>query len=774
MANDISHGFTFKSKAYTLEQLRSVVRTAIVLDLHRLSYQAWSSDPEAAAEVIERQLRYPLIVRSSSSSEDSAESSGAGKFDSIANISNRKELRSAIDRVFSSYDCDLNAQDELFIQPMAKDIQLCGVALTHPGGADWQYHVIEYSKTGSTDDVTGGTVLPTSLTYIAGLGSDDIPPLLKPVDLLLEELKALTGLSFIDVEFAIDNSGRLYLFQLRPFITKPLRTSQQQSSGTISNITSRVAKFFDVCRQTLTDHPILSVMTDWNPAEMIGYKPRPLAASLYRKLITDMSWAKARHNQGYKDLRGTPLMLQVGGTPYINVAASFTSFIPSPISADMTRVIVSAACSALRADASLHDKVEFRVIPTCYTPGLEAGKPSWLPVAETDWASYVAALRDQTASLIVSEHNGSGTFSRILALRGRRAQGDMTTAGPGLQNILASLNEIAAEEATTFAEVARLAFMFTAYAKSMDTDCPVGSKISDRILYSDDLILKEIQNDLAQLDLNLFLLKHGHVRPGTYEITEPRYDEDFIRYYPQGADLNQIITTQAHDSLTDEDLVRISQSLSLLNLPLSAEDFVMLARKAVAERERVKYEYARRVSDLLLEITLYAEQIDITRDEASYLDIDDLVVCALMTDRPERLLQNLCEIRKDEWLRGIHLRMPEVIDRPGSVLCSELLRSSANFVGTKTIEADLANPTDEVLCGKIILIENADPGFDWLFSRDIAGLITRFGGENSHMAVRARELGLPAAIGAGSLFETIKEHKRVVFNPLNKSIEKIR
>ena len=51
--------------------------------------------------------------------------------------------------------------------------------------------------------------------------------------------------------------------------------------------------------------------------------------------------------------------------------------------------------------------------------------------------------------------------------------------------------------------------------------------------------------------------------------------------------------------------------------------------------------------------------------------------------------------------------------------------------------------------GKIALIQRADPGFDWLFSRGITGLLTAFGGANSHMAIRAAEFGLPAAIGIG-------------------------
>jgi phosphoenolpyruvate-protein kinase (PTS system EI component) len=53
------------------------------------------------------------------------------------------------------------------------------------------------------------------------------------------------------------------------------------------------------------------------------------------------------------------------------------------------------------------------------------------------------------------------------------------------------------------------------------------------------------------------------------------------------------------------------------------------------------------------------------------------------------------------------------------------------------------------IAGAVVCIENADPGFDWIFLRGIAGLVTKFGGANSHMAIRCAELGVPAAIGCG-------------------------
>ena len=49
----------------------------------------------------------------------------------------------------------------------------------------------------------------------------------------------------------------------------------------------------------------------------------------------------------------------------------------------------------------------------------------------------------------------------------------------------------------------------------------------------------------------------------------------------------------------------------------------------------------------------------------------------------------------------------------------------------------------------IILIENADPGYDFLFSNNISGLITKYGGSNSHMAIRCMELNIPAIVGVG-------------------------
>lgn len=69
------------------------------------------------------------------------------------------------------------------------------------------------------------------------------------------------------------------------------------------------------------------------------------------------------------------------------------------------------------------------------------------------------------------------------------------------------------------------------------------------------------------------------------------------------------------------------------------------------------------------------------------------------------------------------------------------------------------------------MIENADPGYDWIFAKNPSGLITKYGGVASHMAIRCAELGLPAAIGCGEIiFERLYHAKKVMLDCKNQQI----
>ena len=80
-----------------------------------------------------------------------------------------------------------------------------------------------------------------------------------------------------------------------------------------------------------------------------------------------------------------------------------------------------------------------------------------------------------------------------------------------------------------------------------------------------------------------------------------------------------------------------------------------------------------------------------------------------------------------------------------------------------------------MLKGAIVCISSADPGYDWLFSHSIGGLVTAWGGINSHMAIRAGEMGVPAIIGAGDkIFHEFEAAQYVRMDCGSKGYEVIR
>ena len=101
--------------------------------------------------------------------------------------------------------------------------------------------------------------------------------------------------------------------------------------------------------------------------------------------------------------------------------------------------------------------------------------------------------------------------------------------------------------------------------------------------------------------------------------------------------------------------------------------------------------------------------------------------------------------------------------------------SKPNFISTKKIIGDIINIKNYSETSnpenKIVLLENADPGYDWLFTKNLKGLITKYGGVASHMAIRCAEIGIPAAIGCGEIiFEKLTFASKVMLDCKNQQI----
>ena len=65
--------------------------------------------------------------------------------------------------------------------------------------------------------------------------------------------------------------------------------------------------------------------------------------------------------------------------------------------------------------------------------------------------------------------------------------------------------------------------------------------------------------------------------------------------------------------------------------------------------------------------------------------------------------------------------------------------------------------------------------YDYLFTKGIKGLITKFGGVNSHMSIRCSELSIPAAIGIGEKnFSKINKAKLIRLDCKHEKLELVR
>ena len=257
--------------------------------------------------------------------------------------------------------------------------------------------------------------------------------------------------------------------------------------------------------------------------------------------------------------------------------------------------------------------------------------------------------------------------------------------------------------------------------------------------------------DRATLDKATFLARYGHLRPGTYDILSPRYDEAPELYFdwshrpaaPEPVKPFALTLPQMRE------IVKLLEAHGLQPDPVGLFDFM---QAGIELRELAKFHFTRNLSDALALIAEVGGQYGLTREDLAYCDIAAFKELHVAATNPKDVLMRSIEQGKARYAETLKISLPPLIAKPEDVWAFEWPESAPNFISQKQVTALVVScDARERLAGAIVCIPNADPGFDWLFAYPIAGLITAWGGANSHMAIRAGELGLPAVIGAGEV-----------------------
>ena len=745
----------FRTKAQTLEALEPLVKKSRILPQIRFTVDEYRA---ARAQTIKRMEQFAdggsVIVRSSALCEDSASESKAGQFLSVADVRGAQALGEAADRVADSFT-DGDGRNMIFVQPMLKDICLSGVVFTADPNTLGNYYVINYDdSTGSTSSVTSGAGDALQTYYLfhkAACGVSKLCPVIEAV----RELESLFVSTPLDVEFAVDGNGTVYILQVRPLVLRSAPADLGQQAETLGRIYQKVESGQRVKPYLHGKRTIYGVMPDWNPAEIIGVRPRPLALSLYKRLVTDGVWAYQRNNYGYKNLRSFPLMIDFAGFPYIDTRVSFNSFIPRDIDDHLSEKLADYYLDCLERQPYKHDKVEFDIIFSCYTFDLPERIQTLRAYGFSD-----AELETVKASLLALTNNIINTkdglwisdTERINVLEQRREnilKSDLDT----VSKIYWLIEDCCRYGTLPFAGLARGGFIAVLLLKSLVNIGLLSDEDYQRYMNGLTTVSSQMIADRRNLSKEAFLVKYGHLRPGTYDILSSRYDETPDLYF-SGEDVRwqEIVKQDSLPfSLTLEQYRAIQDAMTQHGLKGDLLALFQFIRAGIEGREYSKYVFTKSLSAVIELAARLGAEYGYSREDMSYLDISVIDTLYSSAEDIGRTLGESIRAGREKYARTLGITLPPVICRPQDVYAFFLPTGQPNYITLKSVSGQVCGGrfAGEQIAGKILLIEAADPGYDWIFSHEIAGFVTAYGGANSHLAIRAGELGIPAVIGVG-------------------------
>ena len=767
----------FSSKARTLDWFsKQSLRHSKVPKIFFFSEKDFIDSPDEILKKIKYLFNGLVAIRSSCLAEDNKKTSFAGYFYSGLNINakNTKVTNKEIKKVIKSYSSHKNPKNIILIQEMVKNVAYSGVIMTCDKSTHAPYYVIDYIKGKDTTTVTSGnTDKNITLNYFLHSPIKLKRNIEKIIIKFTNEIVSKSKNDLIDIEFAIDKGNKVHLLQVRP-----ITNVKKISASEINNISLSLHKLSKkIEKLQLPHHSLLGkstafgTMPDWNPAEMIGTHPKPLALSLYQELITNAVWASQRRSYGYRDLSSNQLMTTFLGTPYVDIRVDFNSWIPNSIPNNLAEKLVNFYIKKYKKNIDLHDKVEFEILYTCFN---------------FDTKSRLKELSDNNFSN--SEIN---EISNSLINITNKAFKEYEIDNENLKKLTIKFNQVMNSEmyiidkiywlvedckkygTLAFAGLARCGFIAVDLLNSLEKIKIISKKEKTDFYRSIKTITSEMSMDTNKLNKKMFITKYGHLRPNTYDITSTNYSNGYNEYFKKGLTSSYKIK---NFKLREDQLKIINKILKKTKLSIDALGLFSFIKNSIKSREYAKYLFSKNVNSILELIKELAVRNKISDSDMAYIEIQKILhqYYNLSHSSLKEIFEKDIKVNKKDYEFNKKIKLPHNIIEPSNVYFFSNTVSKGNFIGMDDISGKilyLNESNKKNLKNKIILIESADPGYDFIFTRKIKGLITKFGGVNSHMAIRCSELNIPAAIGVGE--KTFEELKNKFSIRLNCKIQKI-
>ena len=766
--------FYKKSKAEVIENLIEKKLKFKIPKTYSFTVDQWNNQKKLVIRNITKKFKNKklIAIRSSSKSEDNLNSSNAGKFLSLLNIPIiSKKIILAVNSIIRSYKKKKKNEDQVFVQEMVSNVSVSGVLFTKDVDTGLNYYVINYDDiTGKTDTVTSGRGEHSNRTLFIfkKFGKKIKSPRFKKLIDCVTDLEKIINNNSIDIEFAITKSLKPYLFQVRPITTfkKWKKVSVKEHEKYLLIAEKKLQKIFKGSENILGKNTILGQMPDWNPVEMLGKYPSELSYSLYSKLITDNTWAKARTIMGYRNMSKHPLMHQICGQPYIDTRLSLNSFLPKKLSSLIGKKIINFGIAELKKKPQFHDKIEFEISTPSYIFDIKKKLSKRLKnnLSKNEIKTFIKELRLLTLSFLdeEKEYSLSKAFNQIKYLNKIFSNFN----NKDIKQIPRLIYLCKNYGTLNFSILARHGFVGKSFLNSLASEKVISSNQVEKFEQNLNTITKRMLDDLDLVQKNIispkkFMAEYGHLRPGTYDVTSKRYDQ--IKNFYFKIDRKKI---------KKDKFILSGKQKKIINKLLKKNEFKDIDHKklfdyignSISLREYSKFIFTKYLSLILEIIANYGSKNKLKRDELTNLNINNFSNKNFYGNIKK--LKILSKKNKIKYEQNQIVKLPILIQDISRTRIIPFQVSSPNFITQKKVQGQkLFNPSIKKikqLSNKIVLIENADPGFDWIFSSNILALVTKYGGINSHMSIRCAELGIPAAIGCGDqIFSQLLKKKSI-------------
>jgi phosphoenolpyruvate synthase/pyruvate phosphate dikinase len=790
--NNLSHKKNlslFTSKSNVLQFLQKKVKYSHIEKIFVFTVKEWNIDRDSILLRIHKNfLKKKIIVRSSAMGEDSEENSHAGSYESILNVksNSKSELISSISKVIKSYvnKNNNNIQNQILIQTQTQNIISSGVVFTRTSDTGSPYYVINYEVGASTVGVTHGSINQT----IKILRNSKNKKILKKWKLLISSIKEIESIlktTLLDIEFGITKTNKIIIFQVRPITSLQNSDVENFDTKIFNQVLKNQKKYLQLQNSsTLLSKPLIfSDMADWNPAEIIGSNPHHLDYSLYDFLIMKNAWYAGRLYLDYRSFTPHSLMTKFGNKPFVNTNISFASMIPKIIDNKLAKKLMKYYLKKLNHNPHLHDKVEFDILFTCYDLLL---KDSLKQLSSENFSKKeITVIHDSllkfTKNILESfptiKKNCNLLISQMIENRviNSKLVSNSSNYKQKLELAEILLSDCKSLGTIPFSTMARIAFMATALLQSFVKKGFLTQKFMNNFMNSLNTPLSQFQNELilfsnGEISKKEFLSKFGHLRPGTYDITIERYDKE-------NPFLENIHFHQSKITKIKYDEKKIQHILDSHNFEIGNKEFFDFIHNSLILREELKFEFTHNLSDALELISESGNDLGFFKEDLSYLEIETIFknYKKLSKINLKKLLTK--KIKTNKKIKKINdlLVLPPIISSIDDFELIEYHEVQPNYITSKIITSELISLNNfkntQNIENKIILLDHADPGYDWIFTRNPAGLITKYGGVASHMSIRCSEVSLPAAIGCGEMiYEKLKDASKIMLDCKNNQI----